>query len=393
MNAAFRCALRSVCFPCALLFAINHAAAGPFSNLALFGDSLSDIGNIAQAPLINTPGTYYWNGRFSNGPVYAESFTTGLGLPMLTRSTVTGGNDFAYGGAKTTGTSFPDNLFVKDIDDQVSQYLSSRTANGTTLYVVFAGANDLLQGQTNMSVPINSLQTSMNRLVTAGARTFLVFNLPPLGNTPRFNGSASTMTQYNNLTQQYNTALATMVNGLHASNPPVTVYQFDVSALVKSAITNPQAFGLTNVTNSAAPGLTPGASSYDTSKEVPNPNEYVFWDDIHPTTFVHAILAQRALDLFRLPGDFDHNNVVDSADYVLWRAGRTPLHIADDYNIWRAHDGQFAGAGTNFPESGTVPEPGTITICMLVLLCASSGRRWHTLLRFLRTRVKMHRGT
>src|SRR3954463_9799860 len=218
------------------------AVGASFSNLVVFGDSLSDIGNIAQAPLINTPGPYYWNGRFSNGPVYAEPLTTGLGLPTLARSTSTGGNDFAYGGAKTTGTSFPDNLFVQDIDDQVSHYLSSRTANATTLYVVFAGANDLLQGQTNMTVPVNSLQTSMNRLVTAGARTFLVFNLPPLGNTPRFNGSASTMTQYNNLTQQYNTALATMVNGLHASNPAVTVYQFDVSALVKSALTNPQAF-------------------------------------------------------------------------------------------------------------------------------------------------------
>src|SRR4051794_640083 len=367
MNVLGRFAIACGCVVCALVCApLERCDAGQFSSLVVFGDSLSDIGNIAQAPLISTPGPSYWNGRFSNGPVYAESLTTGLGLQTLVRSTSSGGNDFAYGGAKTTGTSFPDNLFVQDVDDQVGQYLSSRTANATTLYVVFAGANDLLQGQTNMTVPVNSLQTSMNRLVTAGARTFLVFNLPPLGNTPRFNGSASTMTQYNNLTQQYNTALATMVNGLHASNPAVTVYQFDVSALVKSAITNPQAFGLTNVTNSAAPGLTPGASSYDTSKEVPNPNEYVFWDDIHPTTFVHAILAQRALDLFRLPGDFNHDNEVDSADYVLWRAGRTPLHIADDYNIWRAHAGQLSGGGTNSPESATVPEPGTIIMSCLV---------------------------
>src|SRR3954470_21571091 len=84
----------------------NRSAASPFSNVVVFGDSLSDIGNIAQAPLINTPGPYYWNGRFSNGPVYAESFTSGLGLSSLARSTSSGGNDFAYGGAKTTGTSF-----------------------------------------------------------------------------------------------------------------------------------------------------------------------------------------------------------------------------------------------------------------------------------------------
>src|SRR6476659_6485546 len=165
------------------------AAAGPFSNLVVFGDSLSDVGNIAQAPFINEPGPYYWNGRFSNGPVYAETLATGLGLATLVRSTASGGNDFAYGGAKTTGTSFPDNLFVQDLDDQVGQYLGSRTANASTLYTIFAGANDLLDGQTNMSIPVNSLQSSINRLITAGARKFLVFNLPPLGNAPRFNTS------------------------------------------------------------------------------------------------------------------------------------------------------------------------------------------------------------
>src|SRR5215210_5707714 len=81
----------------------NHAVGGPFSNLVVFGDSLSDIGNIAQAPFINTPGPYYWSGRFSNGPVYAETLATGLGLPALVNS-ASGGNDFAFGGAQTTGT-------------------------------------------------------------------------------------------------------------------------------------------------------------------------------------------------------------------------------------------------------------------------------------------------
>ena len=146
----------------------GSAQAGPFTGLVVFGDSLSDIGNIAQSPFINTPGPYYSNGRFSNGPVYAESLATGLGLPTLVRST-NGGNDFAYGGAKTTGTGFPDNLFVKDIDDQVSQFLASRTANASTLYLIFAGANDLIGGQTNMSAPINSLMGSINQLVTVRA--------------------------------------------------------------------------------------------------------------------------------------------------------------------------------------------------------------------------------
>jgi phospholipase/lecithinase/hemolysin len=293
MKLLSRIALNGAAFACALFVALDRCDASPFSNVVLFGDSLSDIGNIAQAPFINTPGPYYWNGRFSNGPVYAESFTTGLGLPTLVRSTSSGGTDFAYGGAKTTGTSFPDNIFVQDIDDQVSQYLSSRTVNADTLYLVFAGANDLLQGQTNMSVPVNSLQTSMNRLVTAGARNFLVFNLPPLGNTPRFNGSQTTLTQYNSRSQQFNTTLTTMLGNLHTANPAVSIYQFDTTSLFSQTLANPQAFGLTNVKNSAAPGLSPGDTSYNASQIVSNPDQYMFWDDVHPTAAVHAILAQR----------------------------------------------------------------------------------------------------
>ena len=162
----------------------------------------------------NTPGPYYWNGRFSNGPVYAETLATGLGLPALTRSTATGGTDYAYGGAKTTGTSFPTSLVVQDIDDQVNDYVSHHNGTANTLYVVLAGANDLIDGQTNMSVPVGSLQTSMEKLYTDGARQFLVINLPPLGYTPRYNGSQSTITTYNTRSQQYNSALATMLAGL-----------------------------------------------------------------------------------------------------------------------------------------------------------------------------------
>jgi thermolabile hemolysin len=364
----------------------SKAAAGPFSNLVVFGDSLSDVGNIAQAPFINTPGPYYWNGRFSNGPVYAETLTTGLGLPALTRSTASGGNDFAYGGAKTTGTSFPDNLFVQDIDDQVGNYLLSRTPNATTLYVVFAGANDLLGGQTNMSVPVNSLQNSMNSLVSAGARKFLVFNLPPLGNTPRYNGSQSTLTQYNSRSQQFNTALSTMLDGLATSNPSATFYRFDVTALLNRTLASPSSFGLANVTNSAAPGLSPGATSYDTSLIVPNPNQYLFWDDLHPTQTVHAILAQRALDLFRLPGDFNQDNVVSGADYILWRKGQSPSHIPDDYNVWRAHFGQMAGSGSGSsviaPSHAGVPEPTMLALIYSAALSLVMLRRCRDASRF-----------
>src|SRR3954462_11973986 len=96
---------------------VGLAVAGPFSNLVVFGDSLSDIGNISSATFGTTPGPSYYNGRFSNGPVYAETLATGLGLPALARSTASG-NDYAYGGAQTAGTGGFEGLFINDVDEQ-----------------------------------------------------------------------------------------------------------------------------------------------------------------------------------------------------------------------------------------------------------------------------------
>ena len=336
------------------------AVAGPFTNLVVFGDSLSDIGNISQATFGTTPGPYYSSGRFSNGPVYPESLATGLGLPTLTRST-SNGNDFAYGGARTSGTGGFEGIFICDVDEQLDQYLSTRTANASTLYLLFAGANDFVNGQTNVNVPVNNLSGDIGRLVAAGARQFLVINLPLLGNTPRYNGNATTRDQYNTRTQSFNTALATMLSGVQTSNPALTVFQFDLAGLFNQVLANPTDFGLANVTNSAAPGLQPGASSYNTSQLAPNPNQYLFWDDLHPTTAVHAILGQRVLDLFRLPGDFNHDDLVDSADYIMWRNGQSASHIPDDYNVWRTHFGQAAGGGNANGSTvhSVVPEPGS----------------------------------
>src|SRR5262245_1866124 len=103
----------------ALCTSYGAALAGPFSNLVVFGDSLSDVGNISNATFGTNPGPYYWNGRFSNGPVYTETLATGLGLPAMARSTA-GGNDYAYGGAQTTGTKGLSGVFIKDVDEQVS---------------------------------------------------------------------------------------------------------------------------------------------------------------------------------------------------------------------------------------------------------------------------------
>ena len=145
-------------------------------------------------------------------------------------------------------------------------------------------------------------------------------------------------------------------------------------------------FGLTNVTDAAAPGLEPGASSYNTNKIAPNANEYLFWDDLHPTATVHAVLAQRALSLFKVPGDYNQNGLVDTADYVVWRdtVGQMSAGLAADgngdrqidaadFNVWRTHFGATvvsATASTLAP----VPEPATALVSSIVLFAGQFVR-------------------
>ena len=315
---AHRLAASALLLASLLISAVANSA--PYTSLVIFGDSLSDVGNIASSSFDIYPGKYYYEDRFSNGPVWVEKLAAGLGLPPTQRSTANGDN-FAYGGAQTTGTGFPEGIAIRDVDEQVTQYLGARTVDPSALYVVFAGSNDLINGQTNVATPAARLATDLSRLITAGARNFLIPNLPLLGYTPRFNGNATTAATYNARSQQFNATMDTELASLADDSPGLEFFRLDVAAIFVDAIANPTKFGLSNVTAAAAPGLEPGDSSYNTSLIAANANEYLFWDDLHPTATVHSILAARALALVDVtPGDFNADAMVDAADLAVWQA-------------------------------------------------------------------------
>ncbi|HBY58715.1 MAG TPA: hypothetical protein DEH78_02760, partial [Solibacterales bacterium] len=148
---------------------LQAASAAPFTNLYFFGDSLSDTGNIYRATtLLNTltlglvPVTPqsppYSGGRFSNGPVWAETTAARFGLASDAQSagmslgilgSQTGpGRNYAIGGARTgTGGALGafDSLVPTGVQAQVNFYLSRAggTADPNALYFLLGGGNDL----------------------------------------------------------------------------------------------------------------------------------------------------------------------------------------------------------------------------------------------------------
>ncbi|MBL8642894.1 MAG: hypothetical protein JNK21_03090, partial [Rhodospirillaceae bacterium] len=112
---------------------VQPAAAQQYSNLIVFGDSLSDAGRLFAITGGTQPASPpYANGRFSNGPVWVELLAPKLGF------TFNGATDFAVGGAES-GTGGP-----VGVSTHVNTLSAATTNRPSTLVVHWAGAKDIL---------------------------------------------------------------------------------------------------------------------------------------------------------------------------------------------------------------------------------------------------------
>jgi phospholipase/lecithinase/hemolysin len=265
--------------------------AATITQIIAFGDSLTDTGNVFAATAGATPASPpYFNGRFSNGPVWVERLASRLGVGFPAPS-VLGGTNYAFAGAETgPGLNQPSpGVFVPNIGMQIAQYLGSNTPKPGQLFVVWGGANDFLDGQLNPAVPVANLVTDITTLANAGAKTFLVPNLPLLGNTPLGLSLPPAQQQgLNALTSAFDTQLAQALTQLQTSLG-ITIDRLDALGLFNAIEANPAAFGFTDVTDQAKSG---GIGV--TGSVVSNPNQYLWWDPIHPTAPAHQLLGDRA---------------------------------------------------------------------------------------------------
>lgn len=308
------------------------AKATMFDRLYVFGNSLSDNGNFFNLTTaankldptipISPPSPPYYQGRFSNGPIWLDEIAPQLGLTtplipatklavggpiILTPSgptinfnyggaTTTNNVDFAFGGAET-GLKSNDARVPIGLLTEVNSYTGDLTkaqqsADPNALYVVEAGANDFLDqanagNQFDTQEAIANLQTAVTELYAKGARNFLISNLSDLGKTPfalsRGSAESAILTE---VTDEYNAGLVTLLNSL-SNNTGINIIPLEVDSLFNQITANPTAFGLTNVTDAC---LTTNPVSI-----CANPNQYFFWDDVHPTAPVQTILANAAL--------------------------------------------------------------------------------------------------
>jgi hypothetical protein len=74
-----------------------------------------------------------------------------------------------------------------------------------------------------------------------------------------------------------------------------------------------------------------------------------------------------------LAGDYNHNGIVDAADYTVWRDGLGTTYTQADCNIWKANFGAHAGSGSG--AAAAVPEPASLLLFLGGILTICSRRR------------------
>lgn len=272
----------------------------------VFGDSLSDSGNfnaLTGGVVLTAP---YWQGRFSNGPVYSELVSAGLGLTANPYWVDGQGTNYAIGGARTTGHGqVPQLSPVASLQGQIGTYLSGHggVADAGALYTVYMGSNDVFDaidavaasGDINAGLSIISnaatlVGQSLFNLAALGAQTIVVPTVTDLGLTPLIPNNAKALASA--LASSFNSAVDSALVALTSSFGNLRIVRPDIYGLLNGAATTPGDYGLTNVSTPCYDGFVgvPGSSVCS------NPDESLFWDLMHPTAVGHQFIATAVLN-------------------------------------------------------------------------------------------------
>jgi phospholipase/lecithinase/hemolysin len=344
---------------------VTAAAGAPFSAMYVFGDSLSDTGNVSLATTGRIPvSPPYADRSFSNGAVWAQDLATSLGLPALQPS-LSGGTDFAYGGANT-GSTPQHQANGTDLTSQFDQFTAQvGTPQTGALYAIWIGSNDVLdiandaslspaQQQADVAAAVTNEVSVIDALVGRGARNFLVLDVPDLGKTPdEISRGAAAAATASSLAFLYNSELAGALQGLQSSGV-VKVNLVDTFSLVDEVVAQPSLYGFSNVTDPVWTGNVSSSSSGTLNATGAAQNQFLYFDSLHPTSQAHALLATDMASILSgtaLQGyDFNADRMSD----LLWQ------NDDGSVSIWEMSGASIIGgaAVSTAPASWTVVGSG-----------------------------------
>ncbi|KAI9337222.1 GDSL-like Lipase/Acylhydrolase-domain-containing protein [Obelidium mucronatum] len=312
-----------------MMFGAASAAISPTSikTVVAFGDSLTDTGNFFK--ILKYPPAPYWNGRFSNGPIWVEELASYLSNATL--------NNYAFGGStanvsNTAGVKLAENF--PDLRKQVSSFEKdnvSRNLDGSsTLFAILTGGNDILyqvefQGSVYVSSITGAIVDAVVRLISNKGSNILACNMPALHLMPHLQSNETTFLKVKTAVEEFNQLFNASMITLKNHYPNVTITINDISKLSLFAA-SPEGAKQFNFTNLKDPCFNVTSNS-----TCATPESYFFWDSRHPTAKFQNIVGQFAFNqLFQLPGYFIQNAAATAASSV----GYSDRIISHGLGVW-----------------------------------------------------------
>jgi len=362
--------LTRLCAATIVLAAVSPGVprAALFTDLFVFGDSLVDTGNdfLLTGGLVPPADQPYAAGRFSNGALWIDNLAAGLGLSASAAPFLAGGNNYAFGGARTGVDFVPPGLLL-----QVGLLygLGNAAADPNALYVITAGGNDLRDARgaasTAASRQAAAEATAVNvlgsifYLADRGARNVLLSNAPDLGITPEA-AALGLAAQSTDIALRYNAIIGSFEAPLEALFPGLDIDVLDIfswsAALYDDTVDNGGAiFGLTNATTPCAGFTGSTGISCDVS---------MFSDDLHPSAATGTLFGMVALDL------------VQQTDTPMAAASFDSTAFASPFLAGAQQAAlRVALAATDVPEPGTALLLGGVLLGGIGLRGTRFGRR------------------
>lgn len=310
----------------ASLLVASFAASAQYSNVYVFGDSLSDNGNLNAIAPEQTYGE-----RFTNGPVAVEVVAAALGHPLTPSLHLAGGttgNNFAIAGAKAVDEDGDETTPDINLPTQVNAFLqiNAGSAPSDALYIVLIGGNDIRaareiragavfaatpeERQAIRKAANESLKAAaeaevaqIEKLIAAGAQNILVSNAPDIGAIPETdlvvagllaNAQTSKQERKANRLPAVTTKLSAKFNRKLARKLARTEHQtgidiieYDLFSFLADQIENSEDYGYTNTDDACAYMLSQGGALNPECDGYVTATGFLFYDEIHPTTQAH----------------------------------------------------------------------------------------------------------
>ncbi len=287
----------------------------------VFGDSLSDTGNLFSALGYNFPNPPSYHDSFTNGPVAVQLLAQSLGgnanpslwttgfhdIHGLFGPGFTPGPNYAVAGATSAIThTAPETI---DLPYQIGAYLlhSGGSAAATALYTVMIGGNDVRDAVLNnhpggVTAGVDTELAGIQSLISHGAKRVLVGNVPNVGLIPEFTmgsnpAGPALATKYS---IEYDALLSAGLAQERAANPGADIALFNLYDFNQNLLAHARDYGFTNTTDPCYtnaetivtdPTLAPTTSTA-CGANAANIDHLVYWDEIHPTATVQALWAQ-----------------------------------------------------------------------------------------------------